>query len=136
MNHEAPLHNRVHLPTYLKLKRAIRDIVPLQLANWDKDFLLDPDASNSAVGAALQQEGPDGALRPLAFFSGELSCSPLNWSPQVKKCSAIVAAHLKWHGCVGNKRLEVRTDHRSLEALGYGGPQKRGGSLSTPSALA
>ena len=99
----------------LKLKRAITDIVPLQLADWDKDFVLTPDASNWAVGAALQQEGPDGALRPLAFFSRKLSGSQLNWSPREKECYAIVAALLKWHGWVGNKRVEVRTDHRSLE---------------------
>ena len=63
---------------FLKLKRAITDIVPLQLADWDKDFVLTPDASNWAVGAALQQEGPDGALRPLAFSPRKLSGSQLN----------------------------------------------------------
>ena len=100
---------------FLKLKRAITDIVPLQLANWDKDFVLNPNANSWAVGVVLQQEGPDGALRPLAFFSRKLSGSQLNWSPREKECYAIVAALLKWHGMVGNKRVEVRTDHRSLE---------------------
>ena len=99
----------------LKLKRAITDIVPLGLADWDKHFVLIRDASNWAVGAALQQEGSDGALRPLAFFSRKLSGSQLDWSPQENECYAIVAALLKWHGWVGNKRVEVGTDHRSLE---------------------
>ena len=54
---------------FLKVKRAITDIVPLQLADWDKVFVFTLDGSNWAVGAALLQEGPDGALRPLAFFS-------------------------------------------------------------------
>ena len=67
------------------------------------------------MGAALQQEGPDGALRPLAFFSCRLSGSQLNWSPREKECYATVAALLKWHVRVGNKRVEVGTDHRSLE---------------------
>ena len=102
---------------FLKLKRAITDIVPLQLADWDKDFLLSPDASNWALGAALQQEGPDGALRPLVFFSRQLSGSQLNWSPREKECYAIVAVILKWHGWVGNKRVKVRTDHCSLQNL-------------------
>ena len=31
---------------FLKLKRASTDIVPLQLADWDKDFVLNLDASN------------------------------------------------------------------------------------------
>ena len=60
---------------FLKLKRGITDIVPIQLADWDKDFVLTLDASNWAVGAALQQEGPDAALRPLAFFSRKLSAA-------------------------------------------------------------
>ena len=51
-----------------QLTRAITDSVPLQLAEWDKDFVLTPDASNWAVGAAVEQEGPDGAIRPLASF--------------------------------------------------------------------
>ena len=115
----------------MKLKRAITDIVPLQLADWEEDFVLTPDASNWAVGAALQQEGPDGALRPLAFFSRKLSGSQLNWSPREKECYAIVAALLKWHSWVGNKRVEVRTDHCSLEKWAtedlktVGGPSPR-----------
>ena len=99
---------------FSKLKHAITDIVPLQLADWDKDFVITPHASNWAVGAALQQEGPDRALRPLAF-SRKLSGSQLNWSPREKECYAIVVALLKWNGWMGNKRVEVRTDHRSLE---------------------
>ena len=100
---------------FLKLKHAITDNVPLQLAYWDKDIVPTPDASNWVVGAPLQQKGPNGALRPLASFSGKLSGTGLNWSQREKKCYAIVAALLKWHCWVGNKRVEVRMDHRSLE---------------------
>ena len=62
---------------FLKLKRAITNVVPPQLADGDNDFILTPDASNWAVGAALQQEGPGDALR-LAFCSRKLSGSQLN----------------------------------------------------------
>ena len=100
---------------FLKLKLAITDIVPLQVADGDKDFVLTPDASNLVVGAAVQQEGPDDAIGPLAFFSRKLSGSQLNWSPREKECFAIVAPLPKWHWLVGNKRAEVRTDHGSIE---------------------
>ena len=83
------------------------------------------------MGAAQQQEGPDGALPPLAFFSRKLSGSKLNWSLREKVCYAIVAALLKQHGWVGNKQVEVRTDHCSLESWAtedlntVGGPSPR-----------
>ena len=67
------------------------------------------------MGAALQLKGPDGAPRPFSFFSRKLSGSQLIWCPRENECYAIVAALLKWHGWVGNKRVEVRTEHRSLE---------------------
>ena len=66
-------------------------------------------------GGGPQKEGPDGALQPLAFFSRKLSQSQSNCSLGEKECYAIVAALLQWHGWVWNKRMEVCTDHRSLE---------------------
>ena len=83
--------------------------------DWDKDFVLSPDTSPWAVGVALRHEGPDGALQPLVFSSRTLSGSQLNWSPWEKECYAIVAALLKWHGLVGNKRVAVRTNHHIIE---------------------
>ena len=89
-----------------------------------------PDANNWG-GAALQQERHDGASRPLAFFSRKLSGSQLNYSPRESECYAMVAALLRWHGWVGNKPPEVRTDHSSLQNLAtedlktLGGPSPR-----------
>ena len=121
---------------FLQLKRAVTDIVPLQLADWDKDFVLTPDASNLVVGAALQQEGSDGALRPLAFFSRKLSGSQLNWSPRENK-------NLRHSG--GTSEMAWLSGEQASGGpygppypwkLGKGGPQNREESLSTPSALA
>ena len=100
---------------FLKFKGAITDIFPLQLADWDEDFVLNPDASNWTVGANLQQHVSDGGLRTLALFSRKLSGSQIIWSPQENECYAIVADLLKWHGWVATKRVEVRTDHCGLE---------------------
>ena len=80
---------------FLTVKRAITHIVPLRLADLDKDFVLTRDARNCAVGAALQHGGPNGALRPLAIFSHNFSGSQMNCSPRKKECYIIVAALLK-----------------------------------------
>ena len=46
--------NALASEAFPKLKRAITDIVPPELADWDKDFVLAPNASNWAAGVALQ----------------------------------------------------------------------------------
>ena len=51
---------------------------------------------------------------PFAFSSRKLSGRQLNWSSREKEWYAIVAAILKWHGLVENKRPEVCTDHCGL----------------------
>ena len=100
---------------FLKLKCAITEIVHVALADWDKDSVLTCDTSNWVVGAVLKQECPDGALRPLAFFSRKLSGSQLNRSLRERECYALVAVLVNWHGWVENKRVEVLTDHCTLE---------------------
>ena len=92
---KGPMWNASANEAFWKLKRAITDIVLLQLADCNKEFVLIPDASNWAVAGALQQEGPDGDLRPLAFFWRKLSGCQWNWSPREKECYATVAAFLK-----------------------------------------
>ena len=67
---------------FLKLKPAATNIVPHQLADWDKDFVLTRDASNWAVGRPYNRKGLDGAFRPLAFFSRKLSGGQLRRGPR------------------------------------------------------
>ena len=80
----------------------------------DKPFRLYTDASDTAIGAELQQE-IDGEWRPVALFSRKLTGSQNNWSTREKETYAIVAALRKWHEYIGFQPVEVRSDHRSLE---------------------
>ena len=52
---------------FLKLKRAITETVPLQLADWNKYFVLTPDASNWAVGRPYSRRVPMVPYAPLPF---------------------------------------------------------------------
>ena len=89
-----------------------------QLELWqidlDKPFRLHCDASETAIGAELQQQ-LDNQLRPVALFSRKLTASQLNWSTREKETYAIVSALRKWDGVIGFQPVEVHTDHRSLE---------------------
>ena len=99
-----------------ELKKAILEVVPLRLADFDKPFVVSPDASDYAVGAALQQRDDSGNLRSLAFHSYKLTKRQLNWPPREEECYAILLALLKWHNWIGLNPVSIETDHKYLES--------------------
>lgn len=56
-----------------------------------KDVTIQCDASKSAMGAVLLQEG-----RPIAYASHKLRASELNWAPIKKEMLAIVFSTQKF----------------------------------------
>ena len=61
---------------FLKLKRAITDIVPLQLADWDKDFVLTPDTVIGRWGRPYNRRVPMVLFAPLPF--SPVNCQAAN----------------------------------------------------------
>ena len=84
------------------------------LAYYDvrKDVTIQCDASNSAVGAVLLQEG-----RPIAYASRKLRPSELNWAPIEKEMLAIVFSTQKFREYILGKTTLVQTDHKPLEMI-------------------
>ena len=79
-----------------------------------KDFYLECDASQYAVGAVLLQEGEDNKLFPVAYISKKLTKPQLKWSTTEKEMYAIyycLSQAEKW--VLGNK-LNIKTDHKPL----------------------
>lgn len=50
----------------------------LAMPDFGRDFVVETDASDVAVGAVLQQDHGDG-LQPIAYFSRKLSSSERNY---------------------------------------------------------
>jgi len=84
------------------------------LAYYDvrKDVTIQCDASKSAVGAVLLQEG-----RPIAYASRKLRASELNWEPIEKEMLAIVFSTQKFREYILGKTTLVQTDHKPLEMI-------------------
>ena len=81
----------------------------------DQPFQLRTDASNTAIGAVLEQDR-QGTWVPVCFFSRNLTPSQLNWSPREKEAYAVVASLVKWAGWIGTTPVTVIKDHKSLES--------------------
>ena len=84
------------------------------LAYYDvrKDLTIQCDASKSAVGAVLLQEG-----RPIAYASRKLRVSELSWAPIEKEMLAIVFSTQKFREYILGKTTLVQTDHKPLETI-------------------
>jgi len=113
------------------LKEALLKGLELQTVQPDKPFILRVDASDRAVGAALEQFADQRTTRPtkdevlqksrtsvpVAFCSRKLTPGQVRtWSPREKETYAIVLALQKWASWIGLQPLLVLTDHKSLEA--------------------
>ncbi len=114
--------------SFLDLKRALTTAVPVQLMDQKKPVYLSPDASDFAVGVAMQQKGCECpldkesiptcrcALRPVALYSRKLASAQLNWTVKEKECYAIVIGLKKWDHYlrVSPFPILVETDHKAI----------------------
>ena len=52
-----------------EIKKGLMSHPVTGFPNWNKEFLIEMIGSKVAVGATLLQEGDDGQLHPLSYFS-------------------------------------------------------------------
>ena len=74
------------------LKNALLCTPVLRLANVDKAFRVETDASDFAVAAVLSQEVDAGSWLPVAYASGKLSSAERNYMAAERETVAIVFA--------------------------------------------
>ena len=110
------------------LKSAMLTTVPLTLLDTTRICYISPDASDFAIGAALQQkvckcpeswdinQGCTCPMRPMAFLSRKLASNQAQWSVREKECYAIVASLHKWAHYIGTNIVRVQSDHESLQS--------------------
>ena len=56
-----------------EIKKGLMSYPVIGFANWNKEFFVEMDGSKVEVGATLLQEGDDGQLHPLSYFSSSSS---------------------------------------------------------------
>ena len=91
------------------LKEKVTEQPILALPNFNKVFQVDCDASGTAIGAVLSQEG-----RPVAYFSKKLNDAKRKYSVYDQEFYAIVQALKKWRHYLLPKEFVLYTDHQAL----------------------
>ena len=89
----------------------------LKSPDFEREFILQTDASDRGVGAVLSQQDDDGIEHPIAYFSHKLLPREVNYSTVEKECLAIKKATHALRVYLLGRKFTVQTDHRALEWL-------------------
>jgi len=102
---------------FIKLKASFTTGEVLIFPDSEKEFVVETDASDFAVGCVLSQiSSADNLLQPVAFHSMSLNKAEVNYTIYDKELLAIITAFDVWrHHLEGAKYpVQVITDHKNL----------------------
>ncbi|GJP52551.1 hypothetical protein CLOM_g11653 [Closterium sp. NIES-68] len=105
-----------HQEAVEQLKQALTSAPVLILLDPERDYVIEADASDQAVGAVLMQDQGNG-LQPIAYLSKKLHGAELNYPIHDKEALAIIIAFKAWRCYLEGRRTTVYTDHCSLKYL-------------------
>jgi hypothetical protein len=100
-----------HAFQYLKDRLISQPI--LQYPDFDKEFILTTDASNTGIGAVLSQ-GTTGKDLPVAYASRSLNKAETNYTTSEKELLAIVWATKYFRPYLYGRKFKTVTDHKPL----------------------
>ena len=103
--------------SFNKLKQVLITPPILRPPRWDLAMIVQCDASNEGIGAALTQIDENGDEFVIEFFSAKLTDSERKFSPTEKECLAVIRAIQHFRPYIELMELKIITDHYSLKYL-------------------
>ncbi|KAK3741561.1 hypothetical protein QZH41_002942 [Actinostola sp. cb2023] len=100
--------------SFQDLKQALKGQPLLVPPNWEKEFVLQVDASERALGAILTQKYEEDEEHPIAYASRKLQPREAKLSTSDKECLAIVwgVEYFKYY--LLGRPFTLQTDHNPL----------------------
>ena len=104
---------KTHERAFTTLKDRLTKSPILRLPDFEKDFMVQTDASDVGIGVVLLQEFEDGIF-PIAYASKKLLPREKNYSVIERECLGIVYAVKKFQSYLYGKPFVIQTDHKPL----------------------
>ena len=89
----------------------------LILPRYDRNFILETDASKEGLGVILSQKDDEGFPKPVYYFSKTLNKAQQNYSATERECLAIIEGVKKFRHYLLGREFEIITDAHSLQWL-------------------
>lgn len=100
-----------------RLKKAFTEAPILTSFDWEKEIIVETDASDYVSAGVLSQYDDNGVLKPVAFFSKKHSTTECNYEIYDKELLAIIRCFEEWRPELEGapSPIKVITDHKNLE---------------------
>lgn len=97
---------------FKKLQQTMSQAPLLALPDFNKEFVIETDASGTGWGTVLQQGG-----HPIAYLSKSLAPRHQALSTYEMELMAVILALEKWKGYLLDKHFKIKTYHFGLKYL-------------------
>ena len=104
-----------HSEVFLKLQEEANKEVRRYHPNFERQFILETDASSTGLGALLYQKGDKNERMIIKPIATKLSKSEINWGITEKEVYAVVWAIEKLNMYLLGRKFHVITDHRAAQ---------------------
>lgn len=97
---------------FAEVKELWRQNLELVVPDWDKNFVLESDASNVGLGAVLKQDG-----KTIAYVSRTLKKAERNYSITEKEVLAALWAMEKLRYYLDGREFDLVSDHEAIKEM-------------------
>lgn len=107
----------------IELKRKMcSEVETLVVPRYDREYIINTDASGVAVGCTLSQYDDNGNLQPIAYASKKFSDCQVRWSTIEREAYAVFFALQKFGVIVFGSKIKRYYDHNPLTFMMNGNP--------------
>jgi len=107
--------NEGQLRAFYALKNALKSAPVLVTPNYEREFIIQCDASKDAVGSVLMQYNSAGDLLPIAFASHKFTETELNWDIVSKEAFAVIFSLRHFQNIIFRSKIVLFSDHNPIQ---------------------